>query len=146
MKEFKVPGFSMVVIRNDRIAWRQVFGVKDASSRAPVTYATMFEAASMSKPVFAYAVMRLAQKGTIDLDAPLTKYTSKKFLEGDPRLDLITARRVLSHTTGFPTGEVMRSRSKSVSLPARSFRIPEKASATFSRSSKDLLDNRSSRS
>jgi CubicO group peptidase (beta-lactamase class C family) len=102
MEEFKVPGFAMVVIRNARIGWRHVFGVKDAGSKSPITHDTMFEAASMSKPVFAYAVMRLAQKGTIDLDTPLTKYTSKKFLEGDPRLDLITARRVLSHTTGFP--------------------------------------------
>jgi CubicO group peptidase (beta-lactamase class C family) len=56
----------------------------------------------MSKPVFAYAVMKLCEKGVMDLDTPLTNYTPERFLEGDPRLDLITARRVLSHTTGFP--------------------------------------------
>jgi len=38
----------------------------------------------------------------MDLDTPLTKYTSRRYLEGDPRLDLITARHVLSHTSGFP--------------------------------------------
>jgi CubicO group peptidase (beta-lactamase class C family) len=53
----------------------------------------------MSKPVFAYAAMKLCEKGV--LDTPLTKYTSDRFLQGDPRLDLITARHVLSHTAGF---------------------------------------------
>jgi CubicO group peptidase (beta-lactamase class C family) len=42
------------------------------------------------------------EKGVIDLDTPLTKYTPERFLAGDPRLDLITARHVLSHSTGFP--------------------------------------------
>lgn len=55
----------------------------------------------MSKPVFAYAVLKLCEKGVIHLDTPLTKYTSDRFLQGDPRLDLITARHVLSHTSGF---------------------------------------------
>jgi CubicO group peptidase (beta-lactamase class C family) len=55
----------------------------------------------VSKTVFAYAVMKLCEKGVINLDTPLTKYTSERYLEGDPRLDLITARHVLSHTTGF---------------------------------------------
>jgi CubicO group peptidase (beta-lactamase class C family) len=45
--------------------------------------------------------MKLCEKGVINLDTPLTKYTPQRFLEGDPRLELITARRVLSHTTGF---------------------------------------------
>jgi len=61
----------------------------------------MFEAASMSKPLFAYAVMKLCEKGVMNLDTPLTKYTPERFLKGDPRLDFITARHVLSHTSGF---------------------------------------------
>ena len=61
----------------------------------------MFEAASVSKTVFAYAVMKLCEKGVIGLDTPLTKYAPKPFLEGDSRLELITARHVLSHTSGF---------------------------------------------
>jgi CubicO group peptidase (beta-lactamase class C family) len=51
--------------------------------------------------VFAYAVMKLIEKGVIGLDTPLTRYSPKPFLEGDPRLALITARHVLSHTSGF---------------------------------------------
>ena len=51
--------------------------------------------------MFAYAVMQLRDRGVLNLDTPLTKYASDRFLEGDLRLDLITARHVLSHTSGF---------------------------------------------
>ena len=102
MKKHRVPGVSLAVISPGKLAERRVFGVKDAASNAPVEEATMFEAASMSKPVFAYAVLKLCERGVIDLDTPLTHYTSARFLDGDPRLDLITARHVLTHTTGFP--------------------------------------------
>lgn len=101
MAEFKVPGLSMVVIKDAKTVWNKAFGVKDAESKAPVDADTMFEAASMSKPVFAYAVMKLVERGVLDLDAPLTKYTPEKFLKEDARLEQITARHVLSHTSGF---------------------------------------------
>lgn len=55
----------------------------------------------MSKPVFAYVVMKLCETGVLDLDKPLAAHTSTRFLEGDPRLDLITPRHILSHTSGF---------------------------------------------
>lgn len=56
----------------------------------------------MSKPVFAYAVLKLVDQGKLGLDVPLTKYLPRRYLEGDARLDAITARIVLSHRTGFP--------------------------------------------
>lgn len=101
-KQYRVPAVSLARIRGGSLAERRAFGVKDAASKLPVDNATMFEAASMSKPVFAYAVLKLCERGVLDLDTTLTHYTSSRFLEGDPRLDLITARHVLSHTTGFP--------------------------------------------
>jgi len=101
MREGSVPGVSIVIVRNARVFWRRGFGVKDIATNEPVDDDTAFEAASMSKPVFAYAVMKLCERGVMDLDTPLTKYTTRRFLEGDPRLDLITARHVLSHTSGF---------------------------------------------
>jgi CubicO group peptidase (beta-lactamase class C family) len=96
-----VPGLSIAIIRDARLAWRRGFGVKDRESRAPVDVTTMFEAASMSKPVFAYVVMKLVDEGRLDLDRPLTSYTTERFLDGDDRLNLITARHILSHTSGF---------------------------------------------
>jgi CubicO group peptidase (beta-lactamase class C family) len=102
MRETSVPGCSVVLIRNAKICWRRGFGVRDAETRQPVDTETVFEAASASKPVFAYLVTKLAEKGVIDLDAPLTKYTDQRYIANDPRLDLITARHVLMHATGFP--------------------------------------------
>jgi len=101
MEEFVVPGLSIALVRNAKLVWRRGFGVKDANSREPVDHDTVFEAASVSKTVFAYAVMKLCEKGTLDLDTPLTRYAPESFLEGDPRVQLITARRVLSHTSGL---------------------------------------------
>jgi CubicO group peptidase (beta-lactamase class C family) len=101
MEESKVPGLSIALIHDAKVAWRRGFGVKDSASKAPVDTDTMFEAASMSKPVFAYFVLKLCEKGVLNLDTPLTKYTAERFVADDPRLDLITPRHVLSHATGF---------------------------------------------
>jgi CubicO group peptidase (beta-lactamase class C family) len=102
MRETSVPGCSVVLIRDAKIYWRRGFGVRDAETRQPVDNGTVFEAASASKPVFAYVVLKLAEKEVIDLDAPLTRYTNQRYVANDPRLDLITARHVLMHATGFP--------------------------------------------
>lgn len=102
MAELHVPGLSIAIIRDAKIAWRGSLGVRDQATGAPVNEQTMFSAQSMSKPVFAYRVMKLCEQGVLNLDTPLTKYTKDAFVEGDPRLDLITPRRVLSHTTGLP--------------------------------------------
>lgn len=101
MREASVPGVGLALIAEARIAWSRGFGVRDTGTRVPIDRRTMFEAASMSKPVFAYVVMKLCETGVMDLDRPLTEYTPERFLEGDPRLVQITARHVLSHTAGF---------------------------------------------
>jgi len=102
MKDGEVPGLSIALIKNGVVFWHHGFGVKNADTKEPVAAATVFEAASLSKPVFAYAVMKMVESGKLDLDAPLTKYLSVSDVEKDDRLNQITARKVLSHTTGFP--------------------------------------------
>ncbi|HKP67986.1 MAG TPA: serine hydrolase [Pyrinomonadaceae bacterium] len=97
-----VPGLSIVVIQNARVAWHKDFGRANASTNQPVKPATVFEAASLSKPVFAYCVLRLVDKGKLDLDTPLARYMPKPYVEDDPNVAKITARFVLSHRTGFP--------------------------------------------
>jgi CubicO group peptidase (beta-lactamase class C family) len=101
MDENKVPGLSLALIEDARVAWARGFGVRDRDTGFRVDPNTVFEAASMSKPVFAYVVMKANENGVLRLDIPLVKYTRERFIEGDPRLDLITARHVLSHTAGF---------------------------------------------
>jgi len=91
----------MALVADAKLRWRGAFGFKDVTSKAPIDHDTIFEAGSVSKTVFAYAVLKLCDKGVLNLDTPLTKFTPDRFLDGDPRLDLITARHVLSHTTGF---------------------------------------------
>lgn len=102
LRDARLPGASLALIDAGKVLWEGQFGVKDAGTGEPVRRETVFAACSNTKPVFAYAVVKLCEKGAMDLDTPLTKYTSRRFVDGDPRLDLITARHVLNHTTGFP--------------------------------------------
>jgi CubicO group peptidase (beta-lactamase class C family) len=102
MKEAEVPGLALALIRDGRTYWIHNFGVRDAKTGQPVTDETIFEAASLSKPVFAYGVLKLVDSGKLHLDKPLSAYLAKPYIQNDPRLDKITARIVLSHRTGFP--------------------------------------------
>ncbi|HJQ32159.1 MAG TPA: serine hydrolase [Pyrinomonadaceae bacterium] len=101
MKEGDVPGLSVALVRGGKISWHRGFGVRSAVSKEPVRDDTMFEAASLSKPVFAYAVLKLVDEGRLDLDRPLAAYLPEPYLQNDERVKLITARMVLDHTTGF---------------------------------------------
>ena len=77
--------------------------MKNSQTKESVAANTMFEAASLSKPVFAYAVMKLVDAGKLSLDTPLNKYLPGNYDVGeDARINQITARHVLSHTPGFP--------------------------------------------
>jgi CubicO group peptidase (beta-lactamase class C family) len=96
-----VPGLSMAVVRAGRVVWAAAFGTRDDSARTPVDTATVFEAASLSKPVFAYLVLRLADRGELDLDRPLAEMIEYPRIQ-DERARRITARTVLSHGTGLP--------------------------------------------
>ena len=96
-----VPGLSIALVKNAALVWSRGFGVRNAGANAPVDADTVFEAGSVSKTVFAYAVMKLREKKVLNLDTPLTKYVSERWLS-EPHFDQITARQVLSHTTGLP--------------------------------------------
>ncbi|MGD1149186.1 MAG: serine hydrolase [Thermoanaerobaculaceae bacterium] len=97
-----VPGLAVAVLRNGNVALVKAFGIADARTSAPVTADTVFEAASLGKPVFAYAVLRFAERGEFDLDRPLTAYLPYLELRNDPRVRKITGRRILCHTSGLP--------------------------------------------
>ena len=101
MKAGDVPGLGAVVVRDGKVLWKGAYGVKDATTSAAIDDDAIFEAASLSKPVFAYAVLKLVDAGVIDLDTPIVKYLPGEYVE-DPRLSSITPRRVLAHTAGFP--------------------------------------------
>ena len=97
-----VPGVAIAVVDRGKLAWSKSFGVKNILTRDPVREDTLFEAASMTKPVFAYVVMRLVDEKRLDLDKPLVAYLRPTNLGTDPNLERITARHVLEHSTGLP--------------------------------------------
>lgn len=98
----EVPAISIAVIQDGRVFWRGAFGTVNDSARTPADTLTVFEAASLSKPLFAYIVMRLADRQQFDLDRPLAELLEYPRLAHDPRYRHITARMVLSHGTGLP--------------------------------------------
>ena len=91
-----VPGLSMAVVQNGRVVWAEAFGTVIDSAQTPLNPGTVFEAASLSKPVFAYLVLRLADRGEFDLDRPLYEMLEYPRLAHDERYKGITARIVLA--------------------------------------------------
>jgi CubicO group peptidase (beta-lactamase class C family) len=102
MKELHVPGVSVALISGGALVWTKGYGVASVPDATPVTNGTLFEACSMTKPVFAYIVMKLVQEGRLDLDRPLAGYLDEASIPAQPERSLITARMVLSHTSGLP--------------------------------------------
>jgi len=76
--------------------------VANTDTGKPVDTLTRFGAASLDKPLVAYAALKLADRGLLDLDRPLMAYAPYPDLAGDPRAARITARHVLSHSSGLP--------------------------------------------
>lgn len=102
MKEKKIPGLSMAIIENTEIVLHLELGVKNSQTKDPIDSDTLFEAASLSKPVFAYGILKLVEKGQLNLDKPLAEYLACSDIKSDERANFITARMVLAHTSGFP--------------------------------------------
>lgn len=102
MEAADVPGLQIALLDSGEIVATRAFGTTSTESGAPVTDATVFEAASLSKPVFAYAVLRMADRGEWDLDQPLWEILEYERLAHDERARQITTRQVLTHTTGLP--------------------------------------------
>jgi CubicO group peptidase (beta-lactamase class C family) len=94
-----VPGLAMAVVDSGRL-WIRGFGQAVEETRQSVSEQTVFEAASLGKPVFAYAVLRLADSRLLDLDRPLFDYLPTPEAN-NPRMRRVTPRHVLSHTTGL---------------------------------------------
>jgi len=102
MREKKVPGLSLVIIENAEITTHMELGLKNTQKKDLIDENTIFEAASLSKPVFTYAILKLVENGKLDLDKPLAEYLYYSDIRNDERINSITARMVLMHTSGFP--------------------------------------------
>ncbi len=115
MKNFSIPGLSIAIIKDGRINYTKSFGVRNINTIEPVTDNTIFNAASLTKPLFAYLVLKLHDEGKIDIDIPLYKIIPKEIIEKVfighsmekegfkvDEFKKITPRLVLCHSTGLP--------------------------------------------
>lgn len=102
MAFYNTPGVSIAVINDFDIDWAQGFGVRDVRSPTKVTTQTLFQAGSISKAIFALAVMRLVQEGRLDLNEDINRYLSTWKVPANsgwqPKINL---RQILSHTAGL---------------------------------------------
>lgn len=102
MDSLGIPGLSIAIINDGEIVYHNALGVSNTETNQNVNENSIFSAASLTKSTTAFFVMRLSEKGIIDLDRPLYFYLPEEDLEIDQRYKEISARMVLSHRTGFP--------------------------------------------
>ena len=103
MKELRVPGLSLAVVRKGELSWTKAYGVADVSNGRAATIHTLFQAASLSKPVAAVAALSLVQSGRISLDEDVNqKLVSWKVPDSETNVfRKVTLRRLLSHSAGL---------------------------------------------
>ncbi|MES3017860.1 MAG: serine hydrolase domain-containing protein [Bacteroidota bacterium] len=102
MDSLQMPGLTFTLINKGKIVYHRTAGIANVATQRKVDGNTIFEAASTSKTVFSYFVMKMVDKGLLNLDTPLYRYLPYNDIAKDDRYKLITARMVLSHQTGFP--------------------------------------------
>jgi CubicO group peptidase (beta-lactamase class C family) len=102
LRRHDVPGTAVALVQNGEMSWVQGYGLADPAQGLPVIPETVFEAASVAKPVTAWGVMKLVEAGQLDLDAPAEQYLTRWHL---PRSEFdhnqVTIRRLLSHSAGI---------------------------------------------
>jgi CubicO group peptidase (beta-lactamase class C family) len=102
LKYYHTPGLSIAVINDGKIEWARGFGIANETTGDPVNVNTLFEAGSVSKPIFALGVMRLKEQGKVDLDKDVNEYLkSWKVPANKDWQPKITLRQLLSHTAGL---------------------------------------------
>ncbi len=94
MQQAKIPGLSMVIIRGGEVIYKQAFGLDNYWVEDAMTTDKIFEVASLSKPVTAYGVLQLVDKGLVDLDGPVTRYLPSAPAD-------VTLRHALTHTSAL---------------------------------------------
>ncbi|WP_298421144.1 beta-lactamase family protein [uncultured Kordia sp.] len=107
MKHYGIPGVSIAVIHDGKVAWAKGYGVIDKESKIPVTTETLFQAAATSMPVTAYGALRLVEENNIDLDENINKYfKSWKVPENEfTKEKKVTVKNLLNHSAGiYPRG------------------------------------------
>ena len=117
LSEARVPGASMAAVHQDAVVVCAA-GLTNTESRAEVSADTIFDAASLSKPVFAHAVLQLIDAGHLSLETKLSDW-APEYVRDDPQTQVVTVGHALCHTTGLPNW-------RSDEFPLRTYYAPGK--------------------
>ncbi|MEL6537362.1 MAG: serine hydrolase domain-containing protein, partial [Bacteroidota bacterium] len=103
LREFRIPGVSIAVLKDGEIEWAKGYGMADSSENRAVTTETLFQAGSISKPVAALRAHQLVEAGTIHLDSNVNKYLTSWTLPDNEFTvnEKVTTRRILNHSAGL---------------------------------------------
>lgn len=102
VKSANIPVFQYCIFEKDISIGGVILADSVYNYTQPANDSSIFQAASLSKPLFAYIVMKMVDKGEIDLDTPICQYTDIERFEDKEMAAILTPRMVLSHTTGLP--------------------------------------------
>lgn len=102
MEKLKIAGTSIAIINDGKVVYHRTKGVKNSKTGETVNGCTIFQGASITKPLFAYFTMTFVEDKSLDLDKPLYEYLPYPDIAHDERYKKITARMALNHQTGFP--------------------------------------------
>ncbi|MHA1111417.1 MAG: serine hydrolase domain-containing protein [Promethearchaeota archaeon] len=116
-----VIGLSVTLIQNGDVFWNKGFGFANLQSKIPITEKTVFEIASLTKPIIANLTLILVEQKKLDLDIPLLSYLINPQLHNQSLEGQITARHVLTHSTGFPNWGEIRGSPKIFFIPGERF-------------------------
>ena len=105
-----IAGLSLIIINKNKVVFQKAFGYKDKAKQLPLSLSTEMYAASFTKPVTAYLFLKLVHEGKLKLDEPVYKYLKNpissypkwKELVNEKNFNKITARMLLSHSSGLP--------------------------------------------
>ncbi len=107
MKIYNIPGVSIALIHDGKMAWSNAYGYADIHKGRKMTVDTVCRVESISKSVTAWGVMKLAEKGKIQIDEPLNQYLTNWEIPKSAYPDeKITIRQLLSHSSGMPLGTI----------------------------------------
>src|SRR5262245_32351946 len=95
----KIPGMSALIIKDQKVLWAKGFGFADLEKRVPATPDTLFHLASVTKTFAATLIMQLVEQGKLDLDEPMSHYSS------DFKDDSVKIKHIISHTSAGTPGE-----------------------------------------
>lgn len=102
MNYYKVPGVSIAVVENGKLKWAKGYGIANTNTGSKVDENTLFQAASISKPIAALAVLQLVEKDVLDLDKDVNNYLKDWKIPANEftKNEKVTLRRLLTHTAG----------------------------------------------